>query len=292
MRPGTLLGKHFGFALLCIASGVVFWRPLITLLNLAYRSDYYSHAAVIPLLAGYLIYRRKSETFASSQTNTRIGVPLLLAGVLLFILQRFGIHSASEQERLSLAIFSVVLFWIGAFALCYGMRAFRTALFPLFFLLLMVPLPVTAMVTFIHLTRVGSAEVASLIFGAFGVPVFRHGFVFVLPQVSIEVAKECSGIHSTVALFILTLVSGYLFLQTAWKRALLLLFVFPIVSLTNGLRIATLTLIAENVDKNIFNTSLHRDGGILFFLLAFMLIWLVLRLFQKHTRLPRPPSTP
>jgi exosortase len=284
MSPGPPLGRHIWFALLCIASGIAFWKPLSVLVHLAYASDYYSHTVVVPLLAGYLIYRKRHEIFAFSRTSARLGIPILLAGALVFVLQMFGSSWISKQGRFSLVVFAVVLLWMGAFALCYGRRPFRAALFPLLLLLLTIPFPMTAMDDFIHLTRVGSTEVASAIFTAFGVPVFRDGFLFVLPGVSIEVAKECSGIHSTMALFILTLTCGYLFLRSAWKRALLLLFVFPIVSLTNGLRIATLTLLAEYVDKNIFNTSLHRNGGIFFFLVAFALIAVTLRLISAKQK--------
>jgi exosortase len=280
----SLLRRHVWFGVLCVASGIAFWNPLSALVRLAYNSDYYSHTVVVPVLAGFLVYRERKAIFSGSHTSLRMGLPLLLAGILVPVLEGSGWLPVGGQEAFTLTILSVVLLWMGGFALCYGGPAFRRALFPLLLLLLTVPLPLTAMDDFIHLTRVGSTEVASGIFTIFGVPVFRHDFLFALPGVSIEIAKECSGIHSTIALFVLTLMAGYLFLRPAWKRALLLLFVFPIVSLTNGLRIATLTLLADRVDRNIFNTPLHRDGGILFFLIACSLIWLVLRLISKPRR--------
>lgn len=288
----SLSRRHVWFAVLCVVSGIAFWGPLGALVRLAYDSDYYSHTAVIPLLVVYLVALKRKEIFIDSQTSLGISLPLILAGVFLFALQRFGLSWVAAQTHLSLTIFSVVLLWMGWFALCYGKRAIRAALFPLLLLLLMVPLPITAMDNFIHLTRVGSTEVASGIFGVLGVPVYHDGFVFVLPKVSIEIAKECSGIHSTLALFMLTLAAGYLFLRSAWKRVVLLLFVFPIVSLTNGLRITALTLIAEYVDRNIFNTSLHRDGGVLFFLLACVLIGVALRLISGRREPQGASGTP
>jgi exosortase len=280
-RLGTGSGadRHAAFALFLALSVILFWEPLRALENLAFHSDYYTHTVLIPLLAGYLIYRGRKRIFAGSRASLRLGLPLLLAATLLFSLAEWGRVAAPGQP--GLAIFSLVLFWAGGFALCYGLRAFETARFPLLLLLLMVPLPMAAMDRFMEVTRVGSAEVASAIFSVSGVPYLREGFLFVLPGVSIEIAKECSGIHSTVALFVLTLTCGYLFLRSPWKKVLLLLAVFPIVSLTNGLRIATLTLLAEFVDRNIFNTSLHRNGGILFFFVAFGLILLLLRFVAR-----------
>lgn len=282
---GSEFGRHFWFAILCLLSGLALGGPLISLVALAYHSDYYSHTVVMPLLVGSVIFLRRKTVFASTTPGPRLGIPLFAGALLLFILARWALPTVSPAARLSLAVLSLALFCMGSFALCYGSRAFRKALFPLLLLLLMVPLPLVAMDNFIHLTRVGSAAVASAIFNAFGVPVFRDGFLFVLPGLSIEVAKECSGIHSTIALFVLTLMCGYLFLSSTWKRALLLLFAFPIVSLTNGLRIAILTLLAQYVDRSILYSPLHRDGGILFFLLAFGLMMGALRLLAAaHDR--------
>jgi exosortase len=279
---GTAVRRHTFFALLCIFSGIVFLGPLRALVLLALHSDYYSHTVVMPLLAGCLVYWNRRRIFVEDRLGLLSGLTLMSASALLFVLQQWGMSRTSQQGRLSWAILSIVLFWIGGFALCYGRRAFRATLFPLLLLLLMIPFPITAMDDFIYLTRLGSADVASAVFSAVGVPVFREGFQFILPGVSIEIAKECSGIHSTIALFVLSIIAGHLFLRRPWKRTLLLLFVFPIVSLTNGLRIATLTLIAQYVDKNIFNTSFHRNGGIFFFLVAFGLIVMILRFFREQ----------
>lgn len=274
---GNHAGRHVWFVVLSALPLLVFWGTLSKLTVLAYRSDYYSHTVVIPFLCGYLVYRERKTIFAAPQTSPRWGAALGLLGVLLFLLQKWGLPRMAPEARFSLLILTSVLCWMSAFALCYGRKALRTALFPLLMLLLMVPLPMAAMDDFIHLTRVGSAEVAAAIFSVAGLPVYRDGFLFVLPGVSIEIAKECSGIHSTVALFILGAVAGYLFLRSTWKRVFVLLLVFPIVSLTNGLRIATLALVANSGDRSILHSSLHRDGGILFFLVACGLIALALR---------------
>lgn len=272
--------NHMAFALLCMLSGLALSRSLGALARLAYHSEYYSHIVVIPLLAGYIIFLKRKNIFVDSKPHAGTVVPLLGAGLLLFALGKWGWPSMGAADHLSLSILSLVLLWIGSFGLCYGSLAFRAALFPLLLLPLMVPLPLSVMDGFVHVTRVGSADVASAIFSVFGVPVLRDAFLFVLPGLSIEVAKECSGIHSTIALFVLTLMCAYIFLPSIWRRVLLLLFVFPIVSFTNGLRIATLSLLAEYVDRNIMYSSLHRDGGILFFLLAFGLMLAILRLLS------------
>jgi exosortase len=121
----------------------------------------------------------------------------------------------------------------------------------------------------------------SVIFTVLGVPFLREGYLFALPTITIEVAKECSGIHSTIALFIVSLVAGHLFLPAVWKKVLLVATALPVVCITNGVRIAGLTLLSVYVDPRFMHSSLHRDGGVAFFMLGLILLFGVLRLLQR-----------
>ena len=145
----------------------------------------------------------------------------------------------------------------------------------------MVPIPDLLLDAPVSFVRQGSTEVCALILNLLGVPFLRDGFEFTLQSLQIEVAKECSGIHSTLALLIVGLVAGHLFLPPLWKKSLLILFVFPVVCITNGLRIAGLTLLTIYVDPRFMHSNLHRDGGIGFFLLALLLLFAVLCILRR-----------
>jgi exosortase/archaeosortase family protein len=99
---------------------------------------------------------------------------------------------------------------------------------------------------------------------------------------SIEVAKECSGIRSSLGLFITAILGGYLFLRTGWKNVILALFVFPITVFKNGIRIVTLSALAIHVDEKFITQSfLHRSGGFLFYIPALLLLGIVLWRLRK-----------
>jgi exosortase/archaeosortase family protein len=95
------------------------------------------------------------------------------------------------------------------------------------------------------------------------------------------VAEECSGIHSAIALLLSSVVAGKLFLAAGWRRAALILVVFPIAVMKNGLRIVTLTLLGNYVDQSILSGPLHKQGGVPFFLLALSVLGLVIWLLRK-----------
>jgi exosortase len=210
-----------------------------------------------------------------------IGPALLLVGVFLNWPALKALPPLGTEELLSTKILGLVLFWIGGFILCYGTPAFQAGMFALLFLLLTVPIPGFILDKPMMAVQYGSAEVSALVFNLSGVPVLRQGTIFSLPNISIEVAKICSGIHSTLALFIVSLLAGHLFLSSAWKKVVLVLFTLPIVCLTNGLRIAGLTLLTEYVDPSFMHGSLHQEGGVFFFLAAMAVLLGVLWPLRK-----------
>ena len=178
-------------------------------------------------------------------------------------------------------ILALVIFWLAAFILCYGARAFRAGAFPLLFLLLTVPLPDLLLDGPLTAVQYGSTEVCSLVFDVVGVPVLRNGLVFSLASNTIEVAKECSGIHSALAILVVSLIAGHFYLPSLWKKVVLVLSALPIVCVTNGMRIAGLTLLAQYVDPSFLYGSLHHKGGMGFFLLALLLLFAILQLLRR-----------
>ena len=154
----------------------------------------------------------------------------------------------------------------------------------------MVRPPAFLMEKLISFLQEGSAEVASVLFQLSGVPVLREGFIFHLPKISIEVGKQCSGIHSEMALFITGVIVGKLFLTTGRARTLLMLFVFPITIMKNGLRIVTITLLENNLDERVLSGRLHRQGGVPFFLIAVFFLFGVLWFLKRSDRVG--PSIP
>ena len=65
-------------------------------------------------------------------------------------------------------------------------------------------------------------------------PYYREGFVFSLPNVAIEVADECSGIRSSIALVLTALLAGHMSLVTGWKKVVLVAVALPLTILKNG----------------------------------------------------------
>jgi exosortase len=209
---------------------------------------------------------------------------LAAAGLGLYILGRIYINSLSQNDYASLTVFSSVLFLIGSFIFIYGIDFFKYLAFPLLFLFFMVPFPSFLMDQLIYALQVGSTEAVDALFAVTGVSYLREGFVYHVPGQSIEVAKACSGIRSGLALFITALLAGHLFLNTWWKKVILVVCIFPITIFKNGIRIVSLTLLGAYVDPRILQGSLHRDGGIPFFIVGLFLLAPILFFLRRSEK--------
>ena len=272
------------FALIVTLTIAMAWKPLTMLLRLSFREEQYSHILLIPLISVFLIYLEQGRIFSPLATQWPAGFGLLSAGLFLYWFGQHHSASLSENDRLAMVVFPVVLIWIGGFLLSYGLRAFQAALFPLLFLFLMVPLPDFFLKRAIYWLQIGSAEVTSALFQAVDVPVVRTGLVFALPGITIEVAQECSGIRSSMALLITSLFAGHVLLRSVWRKATLTVATLPLFFIKNGIRIVTLSLLTVYVDPSFLAGRLHRQGGIVFLLLTIAMLLPVLWWLRKSER--------
>lgn len=279
------LGSRLGwFALLVLGAALVFFPVLAQILAVSLREQQYSHLPLIPLVTLYLFWidregifqQVKSAPLAGSLT-VGAGLGLACAGWLLS-----GVLSANDSLSM-MTLGWVVAVW-GLFIACFGSTAARSALFPLGFLLFMVPIPGFALDAAIVFLQKWSAETTFWVFKLLGVPVFREGFLFSIPRLNIEVARECSGIRSSIALTITAVLAGRLFFDSWRSRVILVLCVIPLTVLKNAIRIVGLCLLSIYVDEGFMRGGLHRDGGIAFFILALILaspLFLWLRRAEK-----------
>ena len=281
--------KHAAFVTFVVISSLAFYKTLSALVQYSLHGESSSHIVLIPLVAFSLLFAERQSIFRTTQTSVGSGVGVAFGGLVLYWLANRLFFTQDGNWLLSLETFSVVLVWVGGFLLCYGFVALRAAAFPLLFLLLMVPLPDVVLDRAIHALQEGSTEIAYLIFRAVGIPVLRQGFLLSVPGVTIEVAKECSSIRSSIALFITCLLAAHLYLRTGWKMLLLVLLSFPLSVIKNGIRIATLTLLSIYVDPGFLTGRLHHEGGFVFFLVAMLILWPVLSWLRKSENpLDRP----
>lgn len=264
-----------GWSLVC---SILFCKPLYALARYALTDENASHILIVPFLVAWLLYlNRERMTHASFDLKT--ASVAAIPAVILAAAVAFGF--AGQDLALLGWILSFVLLLISGFIAIFGVRCFRSDWFPFAMLGFLVPFPEPLLNRLIYVLQAGSADVAEQIFDWTGVPALRDGFIFHLPRLSIEVAQECSGIRSSIALLILALLVAHFSFSKFWKKAVFLIAGLLMMIVKNGVRIATLTILASYVNPDFLFGRLHREGGVVFFMIGLALLvpvyWLLRR---------------
>ena len=274
------------FALFTLVLSGLFFKPLFELVRFSLHSELHSHLVLIPFISGYLVWLRRKEALPAPAGSLVLAVIPLAVGLLALRALRLGDWAASlgPNDHLALASFSFLCFlWAGALLLLGG-KLLRALAFPALFLTFIVPLPSAAENAIEIFFQHASAEAAALLFAVSGSTLFRDGLVFQLPGITIQVAQECSGIRSSFVLFIVSLLAGYLFFQSPWRRAALTAFVIPLAILRNGFRIFTIGGLCVHVRPDMIDSPIHHNGGPLFFLLSLLPFFLLLVWLRRRER--------
>jgi exosortase len=171
-----------------------------------------------------------------------------------------------------------------------GSKWMAAAAFPVAFLIFMVPMPDAGVDWLEKASMLASAEVAALFFNVAGTAMVRHGTVFELPGIVLQVAQECSGIRSSWILFITSLLASHVLLRTRWRRIVLVAFVIPLGILRNGFRILVIGSLCVHVGPHMIDSPIHHQGGPFFFALSLVPLSLLLWWLRRHELRLSPPG--
>jgi len=172
---------------------LLFIQPLTRLMMYAAYSDVHPHILLVPFVTAYLLYVQRASLPASGSRSTvgtaltgGIGLAALAAGI--------GWRgSVSLNDELALMALAFVSFVAAGGFLFLGSKWMAAAAFPVALLIFMVPPPDAARHRLERASALGSRDAAALYFSLTGTPFVRHGKVFQLARIVLEVAQGCSA---------------------------------------------------------------------------------------------------
>ncbi len=279
-----------GFLSATLILAACFCFPLYELLQLAFTDDLYSAIPLVPLLSLYLVWLKR-DLPVSFGSAVKPATAFFTAGFLsllaywLALRDRFG----PIENYLAINILAFLFFFVGICFLFLGSLFVRAFTFPLALLIFTIPFPEPARHGIELFLQYGSAEFAGMFFHLAGTPFLRDGLNFHLPGCVLQVAPECSGIHSTLVLAITSLLGAWLFLRSPWKRTALVVVVIPLALLRNGFRIFVIGRLCVAYGPQMLASPIHRHGGPLFFALSLVPFFLFL-LFLRKTEQTKPST--
>ncbi len=251
------------FLLSFVIVSCLFFSTLESMVDIWIRSETYNHCFfVIPGFV-YLLFFRKNDQHYPIQPDWRFAIPLLPIGFFWLI---SGVSSILVFEQFAFVLMVV----LGVVVIC-GWRLTKIALFPLFFLFLMVPAGDQLTPVMIDFT----ADFAVTGLRLLGIPVFREGTYFSLPTGHWSVVEACSGVRYLIASVTIGLLFAYINYVVWWKRLLFLAMSAIVPIFANGIRAILIVLLGHFSDMQLATGADHLVYGWFFFgVVMFLLFWI------------------
>jgi EpsI family protein len=260
-----------------LAAGValVFREPLIAMVRQWDASPMYSYGYTVAPISAFLLWSRRREFAAMQPRQARwIGGLVIAVALAMLAIGQAGAVQALAQVAFIVALPGLVLF-------LFGPKHLWVAAPPIAYLLFMVPIWDAFTEPFHWPFQNNSARLGVALMQSIGVPVYREGTFIALPNLLIEVARECSGINYLVAVFALSLPLAYLKLRQTWRRITLVVSALAIAALANGLRVALIgTLVYYEVGSPLHG-PFHVLQGLFVAAVGYVAIFVGLRMLQE-----------
>jgi EpsI family protein len=215
-----------------------YWQPLLAMVHLWNNSPMYSYAFMVPVISGYLLWSQRGVVGAAPWRAAWLsGGLIILTSLVLLIVGR-----AADLDVVQQLAFLVSL--VGVALLVFGGDVVRAAWMPLAYLLLMIPVWDGLTEPLHEPFQLGSAAIGTGLLKLVGVAAYREDNFIALPNITLEVARACSGVNYLVAVVAVGLPVSFVYLTGVWRRAVLLVFAVIVAALSNGLRVALIGLLA------------------------------------------------
>lgn len=286
-RPPVLpLGFDWAvFLPLVLAFALLYLPAYADLSRTLWASDEQGHGPIILVVSFWLLYQKR-HALASLQSwpSAGVGWPLLMLALAMYALGR-------SQDIVMFAIGSQIGVLLALLLLFKGKPALRTAWFPLFFMLFMVPLPEALVSAVTGPLKMAVSAVASNLLYQVGYPVGRSGVIMTVGPYQLLVADACAGLNSMFTLEALGMLYMNLMNYTnPMRNVALALLLVPIAFLANIVRVIILVLVTYHLGDEAGQGFVHGFAGMVLFMVALMLMLMldkVLGLFLPAHRRPQ-----
>lgn len=255
------------------------WWPLLLGLLVLYVPTYYSlsngiwadsdsaHGPIVLAIILWLFWQQwHTFTAVTEQPRTGAGLALLIPGLLLYVLGR-------SQDIMIFEVGSQIPVLMGAILLCHGRAALRAYLFPILFLLFLVPLPGFVVDSLTGTLKEYVSIIVDDLLYLLGFPIARSGVTLMIGPYQLLVADACSGINSMFSLSAIGLLYMYLRGGTSkLHNALLLAAILPIAFVANIGRVIALVLITYYLGDEAGQGFAHDFASITEFMIAVLVL--------------------
>lgn len=263
-------------------------------------SSDWSHAYLVPLISGYIVWSRRAAIARLTPTAFWPALAPLMLGVVCYFFFIAGIPNHMLQG------FSLVLTIFGLTLLLLGPLMMQALFVPIGYLLFGVTIAEMIMLKVTYQLQImasqGSYVLLNIIGPLFGaestgiagntLTIFRASDGAELP---LNVAEACSGMRMLVGFFALGVAVAIVSCKQWWQRIALVILAAPVAVLTNVLRVTTLG-VASLYNQEFAYGDAHMFIGVLWLIPGFLLFmgitWALNRMISPPASGKPAPNTP
>jgi len=239
-----------------------------------------AHGLLLVPVVAYFVYEELQRKRHLPASSTPWGFAILIPALALHAVD------AGMNTQL-LAAVALVLALPGLSLLFLGVERTKAIGFPLFLLVLALPIPLSFTETIhLQLRHIATAATATIV-PSFGIPVFVEGTTLHMAAGALQVADACSGFSTLHAAIAVSLLTAYL-TPSVPRRALVLLAAAPLAIASNVLRIILLVVMVVWRGPDVLETFIHPLSGMMTFALSLPLIFWLGGNEQRHVEAPKP----
>lgn len=292
--PWTLLTLSVGLlvAVQPYAAGYGhFRRTIFSELLMQWKDATWQHGALLPFIAGYLIWRWRNDVAQIPESTSRWGLVLVVFALFLYF-------AGFRANNFYCGYAAVMTLLAGASLWLQGVQRSRVMLFAWLMLGFMWPLPFLEE-SIGYQMRLMMVKTSGFVLNAIGVDSLVSGTALQsMPNLefgrkagelfSVGIAAPCSGMRSLFALLVVGALFSYFRQRVLWRRLALFGTILPIAIVANMVRILVLIFAAMtfgqkwaigDAEKEV--SAFHEVTGIVVFLVALLLLqsasWLLNR---------------
>jgi EpsI family protein len=234
------------------------------------------HHLIIPFVSAYIIWiHRRDLEELHPKPHYFVGMPILIFGLIIL-----SIGTIAGVNIILYISLLVTLF--GIMALLLGKSYYKIIWFPLGYLVFMLPFWSFVRPSLYMPLQLVSAKIAVFLLEIIGIPAYHNGIYIDLPNIKLVVAEACSGARYLFSVIAVVFAASYLFIST-WRKRILLIFISVSVSiLSNGLRVALISLFSYyNIGGDIHGPY-HILYGSLVSTVGFIAIFIGVAFLKDH----------
>ncbi len=227
------------------------------LVTLGWKSADYTHAYFILPISLWLIWQKRA-LLVSSEYISKGGVALFAVGLIIYLY-------AGLNDFMFLDAVSFVLMMWAVFPMRFTGESVRKIIFPLTYLLFLIPPPGIAIDSLTMPLKTISMYGSFMLLKLFHLPVEVSGAILKVGEHELFIADACSGFRSMTTLLALGAIYAYSQGTTLKKKWVIFLSVIPLGIIGNILRITATGMISYFIGKKYADGFFHEFSGMVLF---------------------------